>query len=198
MHCITVYCSSSPFLDPVFHAPAQAVGTELGRRGIRLVYGGGGVGLMGDVARASKAAGGAITGIITHLLVDNEQAWDGCDELIVVDSMRERKRGMIERADAFLILPGGLGTYEEFFEVLTGRLLNEHQQPIGILNIDGYYDPMLEMIRHGIAHRFIKPAVLELLRISDDPIALIDALVSAEQIEIDHARFLPSGDVTDA
>ena len=197
MNAITVYCSSSPFLDPVFHAPAQCVGTELARRGIRLVYGGGGVGLMGDVARAVKANGGAITGIITQTLIDKEQAWDGCDELIVVDTMRERKRGMIERADAFLVLPGGLGTYEEFFEVLTGRLLNEHAQPIGIVNVDGYYDPMLEMIRHGIEHRFIKSAVMELLRVSDDPVAVIDALVTAEQIEIDHARFLPSGGVAD-
>ncbi len=193
MLAVTVYCSSSTYLDPAFHEPALQVGAELARRNLGLVYGGGGVGLMGDVARAVKAGGGRVTGIITHTLMDKEQGWDGCDELIAVDTMRERKREMLARGDAFLILPGGLGTYEEFFEALTGLLLKEHNKPIGIVNTGGYYDPMLEMIRHGIEHKFIKPAVMELLDVDPEPLRVIDQLVAHEGVVIDDDRFLPSG-----
>ncbi len=153
------------------------VGRELAARSIRLVYGGGCIGLMGAVARATKAAGGKVTGIITRQLVALEQGWDGCDELLVVDTMRERKRLLEECGEAFLILPGGLGTYEEFFEILVGRYLKNHAKPIGVVNDHGYYDPMIAMIDHGVEHRFIRPAVRDLLFVHHDPVDVINAIV---------------------
>jgi uncharacterized protein (TIGR00730 family) len=121
-----------------------------------------------------------------------EQAFDGCDELIVVDSMQERKRIMAERGDGFLVLPGGIGTLEEFFETLVGRLLEEHTKPIGIVNQQRFYDPLLAMFTHCIEHRFVTRPTLDLLHWDDDPIRLIDTLLTAEPIEIDPDRFYPA------
>ncbi len=191
---ITVYCASSTALEPHFAVAARRVGRALAGRGVRLVYGGGGIGLMGEVARATKADGGLVTGVITKQLLELEQGWTGCDELIVVDSMRERKRLLEEHGDAFLILPGGLGTYEEFFEILVGRVLQNHAKPIGVVNDHGYYDPMIAMIEHGIEHRFIRPAVRDLLRIDADPVAVVDFLLAAPT---DHGRVDPHASKTD-
>ena len=155
MPAITVYCSSSDFLDPAFHAEARAVGEGIAQRSWTLVYGGGSVGLMGETARAAKAGGARVVGVITHKLVGMEQGWAGCDELLVVDTMRQRKQILEERGDAFLALPGGLGTYEELFEILVGRYLGDHAKPIGIVNAHGYFNPLVAMVEHGIEHRFI-------------------------------------------
>ena len=193
MNTLTVYCSSSTHLDPAFHDAAETVGRELARRGITLVYGGGGIGLMGEIARTVHAGGGRIIGVITQVLVDKEQGYDGCDEYIIVDTMQQRKKAMLERGEAFLVLPGGVGTYEEFFEALAARLVGEHARPIGIVNAHGYYDPLLEMIEHGIEHRFIKPAIHELLHVDPDPVKVIDMLCAAERFAIDDERFLPMG-----
>lgn len=181
MTALTVYCSSSTALDPQFHSVAQRLGSELGRRGITLVYGGGSVGLMGELARAAQAAGGCVIGVITRFLVGLEKGHSACDEYIVVDTMRERKRLMTERGDAFLILPGGLGTYEEFFEILVARHLREHDKPIGVVNSHGYYNPLIAMIEHGIEHRFIGRDMYELFRIDPDPIVVLDQLVDSLQ-----------------
>ena len=193
MRAVTVYCASSTALEPHFASAARTVGAELARRGLALVYGGGSIGLMGEVARATKAAGGRVEGVITRQLLDLEQGWDGCDEMVVVASMRERKRLLEERGDAFLVLPGGLGTYEEFFEILVGRYLANHRKPIGVVNDRGYYDPMMAMIDHGIEHRFIRPAVRDLLHFHGDPIDAIEALVRPQTASDDLGDYLPMG-----
>ena len=192
MQAITVYCSSSSSLEPAFHRPARELGIALAQRGVTLVYGGGSVGLMGEIARATKDHGGTVIGIITRTLMEREVGFEPCDELVVVDTMRERKRLLIERADGFIVLPGGIGTYEEFFEVLVARVLDEHQCPIGIVNIDGYYDPMLEMLRHGIEHQFIRPAAIELLQVDVDPLAVLDRVQDAEITALDPADVMPA------
>lgn len=193
MRSVTVYCASSTALEPHFANAAKAVGAELARRGLTLVYGGGSIGLMGETARAAKAAGGRVEGIITKQLLDLEQGWTGCDEMVVVDTMRERKRLLEERGDAFLVLPGGLGTYEEFFEILVGRYLRNHAKPIGVVNDHGYYDPMIAMIDHGIEHKFIRPAVKDLVRIHADPLRVVEFLVSTPGPDVPLSDCLPMG-----
>ncbi|MCI0631218.1 MAG: TIGR00730 family Rossman fold protein [Phycisphaerales bacterium] len=177
MKSITVYCSSSTNLNDEFHAPALTVGTELARRGVTLVYGGGCVGLMGEISRAARGNGGRVVGIITRRLFDDERADQACDELIVVDTMRERKQLLADRGDGFLVLPGGVGTYEEFFEILVGRQLGEHAKPIGVVNSHGYYNPLIAMIEHGIERRFISDAIKEQFYIHPEPLTVIDWLL---------------------
>ena len=192
MKSITVYCSASTSLEPEYYQTAERVGEAIARHGIELVYGGGGIGLMGSVARSCKAAGGRVTGIITDHLLTMEQGWDGCDELLVVPTMRERKHQMMERAEGFLVLPGGIGTYEEFFEVLVARLLEEHHHPIGVLNDRDYFAPLVAILEHGIEHRFISRPTLGLIRFGKDPEALLEELLAAEHVEIDPDRFYPA------
>lgn len=192
MNSITVYCSASEGLDSGFNDAAETVGRLLAENGIELVYGGGAVGLMGVTAKACKAAGGKVTGIITEHLMASEQGWDGCDELIIVDSMRQRKRQLVELADGFMVLPGGLGTYEEFFETLVGRLLEEHQKPIGILNDRGHFDPMMAMLQDGIDKRFITEPTMELVHVDDDAASLLKRLIESTPVEIDPDRFYPA------
>ena len=192
MKSITLYCSASTSLDPEYYTTAETVGRTIAERGLEMVYGGGGIGLMGAAARSCKEAGGTVTGIITEHLLTMEQGWEGCDELVIVDSMRERKRQMMERAEGFLILPGGIGTYEEFFEVLVARLLEEHPHPIGILNDRGYFDPLMALLEHGFEHRFIARPTMRLLQCGTDPVALIDALIGAETVEVDPDTFYPA------
>lgn len=178
MHAVTVYCSASTTLDPDFHHPAVALGTEIARRGLDLIYGGGCVGLMGEVSQAARAAGGRTIGIITRTLMDREVGDSRCDELIVVDTMRERKRLLCERGDAFIILPGGIGTYEEFFEILVGRHLGEHGKPIGVINAHGYFNPMVAMIEHGVEHRFIPPSIRDLVHIHPEPVPVLEQVLN--------------------
>jgi len=192
MRSLTVYCSASTSIDPGFTPAAEMTGRAIAERGIELVYGGGSVGLMGVVARSCKEAGGRVRGVITRHLLDAEQGWDGCDELHIVDTMRERKRIMLEEGEGFLVLPGGIGTYEEFFETFVGRLLEEHHHPIGILNDKGYFDPLLQILEHGIEHNFITAPTLGLLRFGTDPTTLIGELVESEAVEIDPDSFYPS------
>jgi len=132
--------------------------------------------LMGEVARAAKSNGARIIGITTRRLVDLEQAWSGCDDLIVVDTMRERKRLLEAHGDAFLVLPGGLGTYEELFEMLVARVLGDHDKPIGIVNASGYYNPLVAMVEHGIEHRFIHERARDLFQIDPDADSVLDAI----------------------
>lgn len=193
MNAITVYCSSSNFLDPQFHREAELIGRALGTRGITLVYGGGSVGLMGLMAKAAREAGGNVVGVITRTLLDKELGDRECDELIVVETMRQRKQLLAERGDGFVMLPGGIGTYEEFFEILVGRQLREHDKPIGVVNAHGYFNPLIAMIEHGIEHRFMKPAVQELFTIDPDPLVVLDSVINAPPVEIDDDRFLPMG-----
>ena len=141
MKSLAVYCASSTQLVPAFHSAADLVGSGLAARGLSLVYGGGCIGLMGEVANAAAKGGATVTGVITQKLVEHEQANNECDELIVIDTMQERRTIMMERSDGYLVLPGGIGTYEEFFEVLVGRQLGDHTKPIGIVSGHNHSPP---------------------------------------------------------
>jgi uncharacterized protein (TIGR00730 family) len=159
IRAVTVYCSSSRYVDRVYFDAAAELGTAVARAGWRLVYGGNRIGCMGALADAARAAGGRVTGITPRLLVDQGIADEQCDELVVTNSMRERKALLEERGDAFIAMPGGLGTLEELLEILVGRILGYHAKPIVILNAVNYYGPLLSMIEHGIDGRFINRRV---------------------------------------
>lgn len=156
---------------------ARAVGQWIGAHGGQLVYGGGNAGLMGEVARATKAAGGRVVGIIPTALVDRELANRECDELLVVQTMHERKAKMAERSDAFLALPGGIGTFEELFEVWTWRQLGYHDKPIGVLNVRGYYDALHAFLQSCVEGGFMSDWQMELIHIGSDLPALLEDLV---------------------
>jgi len=158
---------------------ATEVGSWIGHHGGQLVYGGGRNGLMGRVAQATLAAGGTVVGIIPTALMDMEVAHHGLTELHVVDTMHERKRMMAERADAFLALPGGIGTFEELFEVWTWRQLGYHDKPIGILNTAGYYDSLLAFITQVTDKGFMGPWQTKLVTVGIEASALLQALVQA-------------------
>lgn len=151
---ICVYCSSSRDLDPKYYEVGEAIGRGLAERGWGLIYGGGNAGTMGAVARATKAAGGKVVGIIPEFMKERELAFHEADELVTVDSMRERKRLMAERADAFITLPGGIGTLEEVSEIMVERGLALHDKPLVLVNQDGYYDGLLAYFERMIADRF--------------------------------------------
>lgn len=174
---ICVYCGSSPGRLPAYREAALALGTLIARRGIRLVYGGGHVGLMGAVADAAIAAGGTVIGVIPRALQERELAHHGLAELLVVRDMHERKHRMASLADAFIALPGGYGTLEELSEMLTWNQLGLHTKPIGILNVAGYFDPLLALAEHMLTEQFIKPRHRDLLRVADTPEAMLDLLV---------------------
>jgi uncharacterized protein (TIGR00730 family) len=156
---------------------AADVGRWIGERGGQLVYGGGNAGLMGIVADATLLAGGTVIGVIPQALVDRELAKQDCTELHVVQNMHERKRMMAERADAFLALPGGIGTMEEFFEVWTWRQLGYHDKPVGLLNAQGYYDALIEFMRATVRHEFMSDWQMDLVRVGSDASSLLAALV---------------------
>lgn len=181
---LCVYCGSRAGAKPAYTAVAQEVGRWIARHGGQLVYGGGHNGLMGTVADATLAAGGRVVGIIPQALVDKEYAHRGCTELHIVDNMHERKRMMAERADAFLALPGGIGTLEEFFEVWTWRQLGYHDKPIGLLNVEGYYDQMLSFLGHSTAQGFMGAWQMDLIRSSDRPGPLMQELVQSAGLSL--------------
>ena len=158
---------------------ARDVGTWIGQHGGQLVYGGGRSGLMGVVADATLAAGGRVVGVIPRTLVEREHAHRGCTELHVVETMHERKRIMAERADAFLALPGGIGTFEEFFETWTWRQLGYHNKPLGLLNQHGYYEAMLRFIDHCVASGFMDGSQMQLMQTDDDWQRLLETLVES-------------------
>jgi uncharacterized protein (TIGR00730 family) len=155
---ICVYCGSSPGTDPAFVATARAFGAILAENGIGLVYGGGHVGMMGELAEAVLAHGGEVTGVIPDFLVAREHAIKGAHGLIVTRDMHERKRKMFELADAFVALPGGVGTLEEIVEQMTWAQLGRHKKPILLANIEGYWDPLLTLIDHMRTQEFLPAA----------------------------------------
>ena len=173
---LCVYCGSSGAVDRQYREAASELGARLAAAGIGLVYGGGRVGLMGIVADAVLAGGGPVIGVIPEALATEEVAHSGLTELHVVADMHQRKALMARRADAFLTMPGGIGTFEEFFETLSWAGLGLHRKPIGILNVAGYFDPLLALLDHAVAERFLRPDVLSLLVTSTDPEALLAAL----------------------
>lgn len=176
---LCVYCGSKPGRDPRFVDAANRVGSWIGHHGGQLVYGGGNNGLMGVVADATLAAGGTVVGVIPESLVIKEFAKQDCTELHIVQTMHERKQKMAERADAFVALPGGIGTFEEFFEVWTWRQLGYHDKPIGLLNVAGYYDGLSRFIDGSVSEGFIGEWQMGLIEQSDQPEALLRQLVQA-------------------
>jgi uncharacterized protein (TIGR00730 family) len=173
MKNICIYCGSSAGTRPEYAEAARRVGRALVDHGVGLVYGGGRVGLMGIVADAVLDAGGRVIGVIPDPLASEEGAHNGLTELHVVPDMHRRKAMMADRADGFLTLPGGIGTFEEFFETLTWAALKLHQKPMGVLNVAGYFDPMLALLDHAVAEGFLRPKHLGLLITSDDPESLV-------------------------
>ncbi len=175
---LCVYCGSSDRVDPDHRRAASTLGRLLGENGIRLVYGGGRIGLMGLAADAALTAGGEVTGIIPYHLHDVEVGHKGVTELIVTDSMHQRKQRMFELSDAFAILPGGLGTLDETFEILTWKQLKLHDKPVILVNHKGYWQPFLDMVDHVIEQGFSRPSVREFFTVVDrveDVIAAIEA-----------------------
>lgn len=174
---ICVFCGSSCGSNEAYADAARRVGSRIAQDGLGLVYGGGRVGLMGIVADAVLHRGGRAVGVIPVPLATNEIAHDGLTELHVVQGMHERKALMASIAAGFLTLPGGIGTYEEFFEILTWAALGLHHKPMGILNVAGYFDPLLSLLEHAVAERFLRPELVDSLVVSGDPEQLVSSLL---------------------
>ena len=175
---ICVYCGSRPGTEPAFAEAARQVGLWIAQNKGQLVYGGGHNGLMGMMADACLQAGGRVVGVIPKALVEKEWAHSGCSELHVVENMHERKRLMAERADAFLAMPGGIGTFEEFFEVWTWRQLGYHDKPVGLLNIKGYYDNLLAFLSTSVLQGFMNAEQMQLIRSGTNTELLLKSLVT--------------------
>ena len=180
---ICVYCGSGFGSDPVFVQTAAELGRLMAEQGINLVYGGGNVGLMGTVARSVLDHGGYVTGIIPDFLKSREKLLDDVQETVVVPDMHTRKRLMFERADAFVALPGGIGTFEEFFEAWSWRMLNFHQKPVALLDQDGYYQPLLQFLQQSVRHGFMNAAQMDLLTVGDEPASLLPRLVQVAGLD---------------
>ncbi|WP_284337974.1 TIGR00730 family Rossman fold protein [Comamonas sp. NoAH] len=176
---ICVYCGSRPGELPAYAEAARAVGTWIGQHNGQLVYGGGRTGLMGIVAESTKAAGGRVVGVIPQALVDKEVANQACDELHIVANMHQRKAMMAERSDAFLALPGGIGTFEELFEVWTWRQLGYHDKPIGLLNVEDYYASMLSFLKSTVNNGFMGEWQMDLIHACNNTSELMEFLVES-------------------
>lgn len=172
-----VFSGSSPGARSRYTEVARDLGAALATRGIRVVYGGASIGLMGEVADAARAAGGAVTGVIPRALVEREIAHDGLDELRVVEGMHERKAMMNALSDAFVALPGGVGTLEELFEAWTWRQLGLHEKPVGLLDADGYWERLLAFLAHANAEGFVRDRDLARLAVAERADELLDNLV---------------------
>jgi uncharacterized protein (TIGR00730 family) len=173
---LCVYCGSRHGARPEYAEAARAVGREIGRRGWQLVYGGGNVGLMGVVANSTLEAGGRVVGVIPRVLKEREVGHPALHEMHVVETMHQRKQMMAERAHAFLALPGGIGTFEELFEVWTWRQLGYHDQPIGLLNVAGYYDGLEAFMARTVSEGFLSPQQLAVVNLSTDAVELMNSL----------------------
>lgn len=173
---ICVFCGSRMGRDPSFAEAARLTGRLIAERGWQLVYGGGQVGLMGILADAALSKGGKVVGVIPEPLAREEVAHQGLSELHVVPDMHRRKALMNARSDAFLVLPGGIGTYEEFFEILSWATLGLHHKPLGVVNILGYYDPLAHLLRHAVVEGFARPELLDFLAVADEPEHVLNEL----------------------
>ncbi len=181
---LCVYCASRLGHDEAYTQVAQTVGTWIGQHGGQLVYGGGKSGLMGVVAKATLQAGGRVIGIIPKALVEKEFAYQECTELHIVDTMHERKHMMAERSDAFIALPGGIGTFEEFFEIWTWRQLGYHNKPVGLLNTQGYYDALHQFLQASVASKLMDAWQMDLVQWANTPEVLLHGLVSAAGLSV--------------
>jgi len=181
MKAVCVYCGSSNGARPVYAEAAKAFGRALVQNDLSLVYGGGRVGLMGLIADEVLAAGGRAVGVIPELLLAKEVGHTDLTELHVVPDMHERKKRMADLSDAFVAMPGGVGTFEEFFEVYTWAQLGYHQKPVGLLDVNGYFDPLLAMLRHTVEEGFMRAPYLDIIQVAAEPAEMIDKL----------ARYIP-------
>ena len=182
---ICLFGAASSRIDDLYINEVERLGETLARRGHSLVFGAGGTGIMGAAARGIKSAGGTVVGVIPHFFRDEavELIFENCDDIIYTDSMRERKKVMEDKAEAFIITPGGIGTFEEFFEVLTLKQLGRHAKPIAIYNINGYFDGLDEMLKLAISEKFLNKECTTLYKLSSDPDQLFDYIESEEHIE---------------
>ncbi len=186
---ICVYAASGRELDNIYFEEAYRLGTLMARAGHTLVFGGGCEGLMGACARGVKEAGGRITGIAPRFFDEPGVLFTDCDEFIYTDTMRERKQLMEQMADAFVMLPGGIGTFEEFFEILTLKQLGRHSKPIAILNTAGYYRPMISMLEHTARQHFMSERCLELYKLCETPSQAVEHCMSTEELAGSIRRF---------
>ena len=187
---ICLYGASSNELDAVYLDSAYDLGRMLAQRGHSLVYGGGAQGVMGAAARGVHDGGGKITGVAPRFLNVDGILYDRCDELIFTDTMAERKGIMAGRAEAFIMAPGGVGTFEEFFEILTLKQLGRHNRPIVIYNVNGYYAPMQRMMDHAVSERFVREPCLQIYRLFSEPEALLGYIerYDAQAIDVRHLK----------
>jgi uncharacterized protein (TIGR00730 family) len=182
---LCVFCGSNAGHDPIYLATARALGEAMARSGIDLIYGGASVGLMGAVADAALASGGHVTGVMPQALVDKEIAHRSLSDLRVVGSMHERKALMAELADGFIAMPGGLGTFEELFEVWTWAQLGYHKKPCALLNAGGFYDKLADFLDDVVERGFVKPVHRSMLIVESDPYALIEAIHAYEPPKVE-------------
>ena len=174
---VAVFCGANAGARPVYMDDAWALGAELGRRRLGLVYGGGSVGLMGAVARSARDGGCRVVGVIPDFLTTKELMGQKVGDLMVVETMHERKAVMADMADAFIAMPGGFGTFDELFEVVTWGQLGLHVKPIGLFNVGGYFDALMAFVDHAIAEGFVRPHYRGLFVVEDEPERLLDQLV---------------------
>jgi uncharacterized protein (TIGR00730 family) len=184
MQNICVFCGSSPGARPAYADAARRFGTALARRRLGLVYGGGHVGLMGAIADAVLDGGGAAHGVITRALEQKEIAHRGLTSLVITQTMHERKAALADAADAFVMLPGGYGTLDEFFEVLTWAQLGIHAKPCAILDVGGYFDPLRAFLDGAVAAGFVHPAHRDMVIVEDDPARLLDRLAAWSPVKV--------------
>ncbi len=181
---VCVYCGSNHGADPAYEAAARHLGHTLADQGIRLVYGGGDVGLMGTVARSALESGGSVTGIIPHFLEEREVMLGGVDELIVTADMHERKQLMFRKSDAFIALPGGIGTLEEVVEMMTWAQLGQHRKPVLLADVNGFWAPLLDLLNHMDAQGFLtEKAPFLVARNMEDVIPTLNEALAAETVE---------------
>lgn len=195
MKCVCVFCGSRQGVEPAFHQAAEALGAIIAQRGLSLVYGGGGTGLMGSLARGCMAAGGEVIGVLPRFFDTPELAQPGLTDLRLVEDMHERKSVMGELGDGFIALPGGLGTFEEFFEVLTWAQIGLHRKPIGVLDTLGYFEPLFSLIQQAGRYGFLYPEHAGLIVHESDPERLLDSLMTYQPPE-GLARWVQRGGMT--
>ncbi len=176
LRSVCVFCGSQAGNAPAYVEAARALGASIARRGLTLVYGGGHVGMMGALADSALSAGGQVVGVIPEHLMRPEVAHQKLTELVIVDSMHTRKRTMAERADAFVVLPGGYGTFEEMFEMVTWLQLQLHAKAVGCVNVAGYFDDLLAFLKHAAQQGFIRPQHWDLLMVESDSELLLERL----------------------
>lgn len=185
MKAVCVYCGSANGARPVYAEAAKAFGRALVEADLALVYGGGSVGLMGTIADEVLARGGRAIGVIPELLMNKEVGHNGLTELHVVPDMHQRKKKMADLSDAFVSMPGGVGTFEELFEAYTWAQLRYHEKPVALLNVEGYYDPLLAMLRHTVEEGFMRAPFLDMLQVAAEPVKLIEALKAYQPPVVD-------------